>query len=221
MKNIFILLISLLLISCEGIVRGEGKIISAKDKKPLDSVLVYWTNLNEKSYSDSLGHFEIGQFCGCIPDCPELEIITYKKGYKTNYLNLTKDDKLYDTTLVIEMQPVNTYSETIEENNFTKILKYVNLIILIFNAFTLIIICCIELRYKWVWIVSLIIFNLHIKYNYISDDFLFDPFSFFIQLRFLTFYYHVGWYIFYIPTTAIVFWSYYFVTKSKRKLTDN
>lgn len=220
MKSIFLFLIVICLCSCEGIVRGDGKIISATDQKPLDSVLVYWTNMNKKTYSDSLGHFEIGQFCGCVPDCPELELITYKKGYFTQYINLTKENKLGDSTLVIELQPTNAPAVNLEEKTLTTVFKYINITILIFNVFTLIIICCVKLKYKWIWIVSQILFNLYIKYNYISGEFNFDPFSFFIQLRFISFYYHIGWYVFYIPTTSIAFWIYYIINKRKKVSAD-
>ena len=160
--KIFLLFIPiiLLLTGCEGTVRGTGKIISSKDSKPIDSVFVYWTQLSsETTYSDSLGKFKIGTFCGCVPDCPELELLLYKKGYETKYINLTKERRNRKDTLTVIMTPTNDVSREIKKDSFEQFLKYFNIIaISLFNVFTLIIICCIKLKNKTLWIISLIIF---------------------------------------------------------------
>ncbi len=214
MRLFFIIIISVLLASCEGIVEGKGKIISSTDHKPIDSVFVYWTNYFETtSYSDSIGNFKIGSFCGCVPECPELEVIFYKKGYTTKYVNLTKE---YNSTnladITIQLTPSNVPSEQIKEKSFGNFLQYFNTVISLFNIFTLIMIFRVKLKKKVLWILSLIFLSITIRYNYFTGDFKFQPFSFFLQYRFLVIYY-IGWYVYFIPTVAIIFWSCFFYKK--------
>jgi hypothetical protein len=215
MKIISLLLITLIFCSCEGIVDGNGKIISSIDKKPIDSVFVYWTNENERAYSDSIGRFEIGSFCGAVPDLPELELIFYKKGYETKYINFTKEYKFATDSLTIEMVPTSNSSDEIKERPFETFLKYFNTLISLFNVFTLIFICRSKLKHKTLWILALIFLSLTVKYNYYSGDITANPLSFFLQYRFLKIYY-IGWYLFFIPLTSLVFWTYYFYNKKQK-----
>lgn len=215
MKIISLLLITLILCSCEGIVDGNGKIISSIDKKPIDSVLVYWTNENEKAYSDSNGRFEIGSFCGAVPDLPELELLFYKKGYETKYINFTKEYQFATDSLTVEMVPTLKPSEEIKERPFENFLKHFNTLISLFNVFTLIVICRTKLKHKTLWILALIFLSLTVKYNYYSGDITVNPLSFFLQYRFLKIYY-IGWYLFFIPLTSLVFWTYYFYNKRQK-----
>lgn len=203
--------------SCEGIVLGGGKIVSSKDQKPIDSVLVYWTNGKIKTYSDSSGMFKHEMFCGCVPDCPDLELIFYKKGFETKYLNFTKEYGHATDSIIVQLNPTVELDKEIKETGFETFLKYFNVLLSIFNIFTLVIICCVKIKWKPLWIISCIFFSITLKYNYYNNEFDISFFSFFVQLRYLQIYY-IGWYLFFIPVTTIAFWLYYFNTKNQTKL---
>lgn len=115
-----ILSVFCLLTSCEGLVKGNGKIVSSVDNKPIKGVMVYWTVFDKKIYSDSSGHFEIGSFCGCVPDCPKLEVAFYKKGYKTLYLDLQKKYDYQTDSLLIKMEP-SSKSEELKEGRLASV----------------------------------------------------------------------------------------------------
>jgi hypothetical protein len=37
---------------------------------------------NASMYTAKDGRFDIGTFCGCVPDCPDIIVSFSKKGYK-------------------------------------------------------------------------------------------------------------------------------------------
>ena len=220
MKYILIFLIAILLTSCEGVVEGNGVIISSADKKPIDSVCVFWTNGHMKSYTDSLGKFEIGSFCGCVPDCPDLELLFYKKGYETKYVNFSKENYGYKDTEIILLTPTNEISRTIVKTTFEQFLKYFNLIFVsLFNVFTLIVVCRTKfslLANKVLWTILILFFSTTLKYNYYSGEIDLSLFSFFVQLTVMKIYY-IGWYLYFLPTPALIFWTYHFYKKKTGK----
>ena len=107
-KLLLILTILTMVSSCEGIITGKGKIISSADGKPLDKVLVVWiNNFNDSCRSDSLGNFLIKDFVGCVPSCPELNLLFHKVGYKNQYLNLSKIERRGIEEVIVKMEPTN------------------------------------------------------------------------------------------------------------------
>jgi len=72
--------------NCEGIITGTGKVVSSVDNKPLDDVLIIWTTTNDSCFTDSLGSFKVGGFVGCVPECPKLQLLFHKQGYKNQLL---------------------------------------------------------------------------------------------------------------------------------------
>src|SRR5678809_285083 len=83
LQNLSLFFLIILISSCEGIIQGKGKIISSGTKLPIDSVKINW--LGKIVYSDKGGKFSFDEFVGCVPSCPELELVLTKQGYETKY----------------------------------------------------------------------------------------------------------------------------------------
>jgi hypothetical protein len=103
LQNLCLFSLFIFLVSCEGRIQGEGKIISATNQLPIDSVKISW--LDKIIYSDKNGNFSFNEFVGCVPSCPALELILTKQGYETKYLNLTKENKNHKS--VFKLIPSN------------------------------------------------------------------------------------------------------------------
>lgn len=91
--TIFTLLTCLLVLSCEGIVGGDGYVHSNVDDHPLDSVIVVIyldEKLYDSTYTDNNGFFQASEFVGCVPNCPNVKLEFKKKGYKTMRLDFQK-----------------------------------------------------------------------------------------------------------------------------------
>ena len=210
-KNLILASVLLLLTSCEGMVQGNGRIVSSVDNKPIEGVLVRWTVFNEKVYSDERGHFEIGNFCGCVPECPKLEVIFYKKGYKTQYIDLQKKYDYQTDSLTIKMTPSAT-TEELGEGRWSTILQILLILISIFNVATLVYIINRKTQYKALWIVAMVAFSMTIEYNYFNGDHEISLFNFLLQFS-----NKFGWYRYFIPTTAMIFWTNYWLNKKYAK----
>jgi hypothetical protein len=209
-----LLLVSLLLLSltsCEGLVQGNGRIVSSADNKPIEGVLVHWTVFNKKVYSDKTGHFEIGSFCGCVPECPKLEVIFYKKGYKTQYIDLQKKYDYQTDSLTIKMTPSVT-TEEVGEGRWSTVLQVLLILISIFNVATLVYIISKKTQYKALWIVAMIAFSMTVEYNYFTGDHDISLFNFLLQFS-----NKFGWYRCFIPTTALIFWTNHWLNKKYAK----
>lgn len=83
--SLFIMLFSLVFLSCEGFVDYKGTIYDAKTKMSLDSVKCVMIQFEDLiTYSDSLGNYWIrSDMVGCVPDCNDYTVEFSKKGYKT------------------------------------------------------------------------------------------------------------------------------------------
>ncbi|MXV53343.1 hypothetical protein GS399_20480 [Pedobacter sp. HMF7647] len=213
--NLLLFSILLLLTSCEGMVQGNGKIVSSTDGKPIEGTLIFWTVFNEKVYSDKTGHFEVGKFCGCVPECPKLEVVFFKKGYKTRYIDLNKKFDYKTDSLTIKMTPSAT-SEELKEGRWSSILQALLILVSIFNLGTLTYIVSNKTEYKMIWLVAMVIFSTTIEYNYFNGDHNIHLFNFLFQFSNI-----FGWYRYFIPTTAVVFWANHWFNKVPHKKTSN
>ncbi len=206
-------LIAVLLISCKKETGGSGTVISAVDGKPLDYVRVYWANNPPKSIvTDSLGRFRLSDDCRCFPQCPDLELAFRRRGYETKYEIIRQESSPSAYNLVIKMTPsprpeARVFKETPMERN----LKSLNALLSLINMFTLTMIGLSTIKNKTGWILCITFLSITIKYNYFSTDLQFYPFSFLVQIRANP----TGWYLYYVPVTAIAFWIYYFYKKRK------
>ena len=104
---------TLLLISCEGVVGGDGYIIDSESKQPIEGVevILYLNEYPEDtSISNKEGYFTGSQFVGCIP-CPDAKISLSNKDYKTVTIDFNKfwelnkyNTQLRKDSLTIEME---------------------------------------------------------------------------------------------------------------------
>ena len=91
---ILIILISILIVSCESISGGSGTILVTKDNSPVDSaqiILLLDGKYVDTVYSDQNGKFQIEHLVSCIPKCPESRLLISKIGYQTVDINLNKE----------------------------------------------------------------------------------------------------------------------------------
>lgn len=211
MKYILFIVTALFFVSCKKVIVGSGKVVSAVDGKPVDHARVYWTNYSRVSVeTDSLGHFEIGDTITCFV-CPDFELFIKQQGYQTKYENFTNKSGEDLHNLVIEMHPSNSPKEErkVKETNFESVLKSIAAFVSLVNLFTFVIATQCRLKYKFIWLLALLFLSLTIKYNYYSGAVEYYPFSFFIQVRACP----IGWYLYYIPLSTMVFWIYYFFNR--------
>jgi len=213
MKYILLIATVLLFLSCKKVVVGSGKVISAVDGRPLDYARVYWTNYTRLSVeTDSLGNFQIGDTVNSFLT-PDFELFCKRQGYETQYENFTDksgDDRQH---LIIKMKPsVNKQGEReVRETYQENLLKSIAAIVSLINLFTLTMITQARLKRKLIWILALLFLSLTVKYNYYTEALEYYPFSFFIQIKASP----IGWYLYYIPLPALIFWIYYFFQRRK------
>jgi hypothetical protein len=213
MKYILLVVAALLFVSCEKVVTGSGKVISAADGKPLDYARVYWTNYSRVSVeTDSMGNFTIGDTIKCI-NCPDFELICKRQGYETKYEDFTNKSGEDLHHLLIKMTPSQNKKgeREVKETYWENSLKSLAALISLINLFTLVMMTQARLKHKTIWLLALLFLSVTIKYNYYNEDIQFLLLSFFIQIRASP----IGWYLYYIPLPALVFWSYYFFKRKK------
>ena len=213
MKYILLVATALLFFSCKKVVMGSGKVISAEDGKPLDYARVYWTNYTRLSVeTDSLGNFQIGDTVNSFLT-PDFELFCKRQGYETQYENFTakSGDDLHH--LIIKMTPsINKQGEReVRETYQENLLKSVAALVSLINLFTLTMISQAKLKRKLSWLLALLVLSFTVKYNYYTETLEYYPISFFIQIRASP----IGWYLYYIPLPAIIFWVYYFFKRRK------
>lgn len=159
-----------LLFSCEGVIRGKGKVISAHDKLSIDSVKISF--FSTVVYSDKNGNFEIGEFVGCVPSCPDLEVLLAKQGYETKYVNLTKESakgKAF-TDLTIELTPAIEKVTEVSHDKSKSIFYYVSITTAIISFLTLIFLVFSTVKNKILWMFIILFCTLLIQYNYLAKD---------------------------------------------------
>jgi hypothetical protein len=201
----------ILIASCEGIIQGKGKIISSSNQLPIDSVRITW--FDKTIYSDENGNFSFDEFVGCVPSCPDIELVLTKPGYKPKYINLTKENN--ENKTVFELIPTNDNFNNLSRNNSKQFLFYLSIATALISLFTLIILAVINLKYKLVWLVIVLFGTFTVFYNYLAGITEFKVFrpSFFIFIKYT---FEPSWYLVNLPIGLIIFWIYYF-TQIKNK----
>lgn len=143
---------------------------------------------------------------GCVPDCPQLQLLFYKPGYKNQYLNLTDKDNRRLENVVVKMEPTNISQST--ENPFlSKLLVYINLLVSLFNLVTLIFLFTTKFKYKFLWTLLIIFGSISLHYNFYDINFNLETFNFFIQLSLMNLTGLVKTYLL-IPLGSGIFWIY-------------
>lgn len=87
---------ALLLSSCEGIVGGNGRVISRENEEPLEKVMVilYLDDIpSDTIFSDSSGRFLGSSFVGCVFGCPESKLFFQKPGYQSETIIFNEELK--------------------------------------------------------------------------------------------------------------------------------
>lgn len=201
LKKIHLFFLVILIASCEGIIRGKGKIISASSKLPIDSVCISW--FSKTIYSDRDGNFSFHEFVGCVPSCPDIELVLTKQGYKPLYINLTEENKKNKT--VFELMPANEKLSGLSRNTQKQFLFYLSIATAFVSLSTLIRLATMQLKHKLVWAVIILFGTFTIHYNYIAETIalkIFRP-SFFVFVKPA---FEPGWYLLNLPIGLIVFW---------------
>lgn len=180
-KLLLFLLVLITFFNCEGIITGTGKVVSSVDNKPLDDVLIIWTTTNDSCFTDSLGSFKVGGFVGCVPECPKLQLLFHKQGYKNQYLDLSENSNLRTDDIIVSMQPTNIV-QTKEVHFLSKLFYYVNIIISIINIGSLIYLFTISFEYKFLWMIFILFGSLSLHYNFYTNIFNLEFSNFLIQL---------------------------------------
>lgn len=211
-KIINFLLTLVLFTSCEGIIREKGKVVSSFDHAALDSVKISFSDI--VIYSDKNGNFEIGEFVGCVPSCPELEVLVSKKGYATKYVNLSKEAEQSKNlrNVLIELTPSSEKAILLSHSQSKSQLYVLSITTAIFSLLTLLFLLLVKLKRKGLWILFVLFGTVVIHYNYLSKDFLFDAFrpSIFFYLKYT---FEPTWYRFNCPIGVISFWVDYLTSK--------
>jgi hypothetical protein len=213
LQKLFILFSFVLISSCEGIIRGKGTIISVSNNLPIDSVRINW--FGKVLYSDENGNFSFDEFVNCVPSCPDLELVLTKKGYKTKYVNLTKEAKGNGAQkeAVIALTPTQDKMGELTNYKIKHLFFYVSIIIALVSLFTFIFILT-DLKNKALWIPIILFGTIAIEYNYLANSFRFNLFrpAVFMYMRFT---FEPTWYKLNLPLGLIVFW-FYFLYLSKK-----
>jgi len=200
------------MVSCEGIIQGDGKIISASNQLPIDSVKINW--LSKVIYSDKDGKFSFHEFVGCVPACPDLELVLTKQGYETKYINLTKENEKHKS--VFELIPTSNNIGNLSHGKSKNFLFYLSIITAIISLVTLIALSIIKINNKLIWLVIILFGTTSIYYNYLANVTelkLFRP-SLFVFIKWA---FEPTWYRLNLPLGLIIFWAYYFYQIKNRR----
>src|SRR5689334_9852216 len=84
--------IMLILVSCQGLGDGGGRVFVRGTRQPLDSarvILYFDAQPEDTSISDSVGYFHVMQIVRCKPNCPELKLHVSRRGYLDLDYNMT------------------------------------------------------------------------------------------------------------------------------------
>lgn len=77
------LVLSLLLVACEGYRSAYGFVKDKTTGKPLDSVTCFVPTASRTVYTDTTGWFEVSNgMAGCTPECKDIIVRFSKTGYK-------------------------------------------------------------------------------------------------------------------------------------------
>ncbi len=211
LQNLCIFSLIILLTSCEGIIQGDGKIISATNQLPIDSVKISW--FRKIVYSDKNGNFSFHEFVGCVPECPDLELVLTKQGYEAKYLNLSKENKKHKS--VFKLIPSNNNIGDLSHDKSKNFLFYLSIVTAIISLFTLIALSIVKINNKAMWFAIILFGTVTIYYNYlakITELKVVRP-SLFVFIKYS---FEPTWYQLNLPIGLFVFWIYYFYRPKNR-----
>lgn len=212
MKTPFLCIAILLVIltSCDRAFTMSGQVISEPDGRPVANARIL-TSEQVTVYTDSLGRFRVDRFGpGQKSDKPEVLVV--KEGYETKYFDLSRVEDIHRLTLQIEPSDrpfVTRYDPSLVKTFYRINLIVGNSIVLI----TLIFILFKKVRYKWGWLVLILLLNFTVRINYIDGSFDLDAFH-------LPFYFkHDSFYPFTIKIpillSTLAFWAFYFFRRDR------
>jgi hypothetical protein len=215
LQNLLIILLVVSVASCEGIIQGKGKIVSASNELPIDSVKINW--FDKTVYSDKNGDFSFDEFVGCVPSCPDLELILTKQGYQPKYVNLTKENENHKS--VFQLVPNKDFIVDLSHKKPKTFLFYLSITTSIISLLTLVALAIIKVKNKPVWFVIILFGTVAFFYNYLEKSIelrIFRP-SIFVFVKYT---FEPTWYQLNFPIGLIIFWTYYFYQK-KNKIRTN
>ena len=208
-SSITFIIIAVTLASCEGVLRSNGKTISAQNKSVVDSAKIkFW---DDSIYSDKKGSFEINVPVGCPLGCPELEVIVSKKGYETNYLNLSDSE---DKAVTISLVPTQKNQDKRKSQKLMEVLYYTSITSVIIAFLSFIFIILSNTRNKTLWGLLVIFGTLSFQYNYIAEKISVS----FLRPSIMPYFDAINpiWYKFNLPIGIFVFWLL-FIFRSRKK----
>lgn len=210
-KLLFTLVVLILLMSsCDYRVSFNGEVIDQITKKPIQGVSINIKNW-DTIFTDSLGTYKFSKthygYFG------EVEILLEKEGYKTKHLNLTtQNEKMTDE--IIKLEKSNEKFVNSIDQKYQKIMFYFNKYFLsLLNLLTLIfLIFKKNIHYQFNWIVGILFLNLTLYYS-ITDFHLVN----FHIINGPIYLQHYNWHPFSLkivfPGASILFWMLYFVKR--------
>lgn len=95
LKNLIVLILINLLVSCDCLQNGSGIILDAETNKPIDKVKIKEVGKDFIQHCDENGFFEIRHISGGFFKCPDMTIIVSKEKYQTDTIEIKNgEDKL-------------------------------------------------------------------------------------------------------------------------------
>lgn len=92
----FLLMVSLLVVSCEGYRSAHGTVRDKDTKQLLDSVVCFCVSSDMQVITDTTGYFSVhNPMGGCMPDCRDIIVRFSKNNYKTLQLVNPTDTIIY------------------------------------------------------------------------------------------------------------------------------
>mgnify|MGYP000843671203 FL=1 len=209
MKKQLVYLIALLLLqtSCDRVFTMSGHVIDELGN-PINNAKIV-TSEKETLYSDSLGYFMLNLYGpGSYSD--KLEVLVTKKGYETKYFDLSQQKDIHDLSL--RMKTSNRELIPSYPKSTVRLFYLINLIITnLFIISTLFFILYKKIKYKWIWMLLILVANITIQVNYINGHWNVDIGGLPFYLK------HYAYYPFTIkiacPIISIVFWISYIYTQ--------
>jgi len=204
-QTLLLLIIPMLLCSCDYVFHSEGIIMNKETLNPIDSAIIFIKDI-DSVYSDSSGRFKIDKIMSGTGT--DFEILVEKKGYLPVYLNYSERSDSNNT--LIKMQSTDKEFKPFFPRKLVRFSYYTNMVVWsIFNVFTMIFILSNKnLRKRFLWIIGILIFNLTFYFLFLDGTI--SKFSIINGPFYLTHYWmhpysiKVGF-----PIVSILFWVFY------------
>lgn len=165
--NILLLIMMfLLLMSCDTGFHSKGVIIEKVTQLPIDSVKINIKGLG-LTYSDSLGHYEIDTVIN--KNAGALELLLEKEGYVTRHITFDKTGIKRDSAVIALERTANSTGSYCINSKYVAWMFYFNKYVLsLINILTLLFLI-IKKKIKWrlAWIIGVLLcsFTLFISYT--------------------------------------------------------